>query len=151
VFWLILILSSLGLANCSQKEIWWSTIPLIQHPLDQTGAWLSDSPLLFLLYTDCMTNQRRIPFLYLLHLLVHHHQGPLLCFLASTTTVDLQTLFSVYRTYPWNLPVLLKLPPPNFCSSLYFPKVLDYQDFCIIRWQVKRILLDINGQCCGSY
>lgn len=40
--------------------------------------------LLLLLYFGCTTNQRNIPFVYCLHLLVHGRQGPLLCFLESS-------------------------------------------------------------------
>jgi hypothetical protein len=66
-----------------------SRIPLIQHPWDSTGTGLSNIPdyrtvpiltkvltnnfSLLLLYLGCTTNQRSIPFGYLLHLLVEGH------------------------------------------------------------------------------
>ena len=44
---------------------------------------LTGNFLLPLLYMDCITNQRTIPFGYLLYLQVQGHQDPFLCFLES--------------------------------------------------------------------
>jgi hypothetical protein len=77
----------------------YSIILLSQHPWDWTGAGLSNIPdyqtvhtltkvltgnfLLLFLYLGCVTNQRSIPFGFLLQLLVEGCQGPFLCFLES--------------------------------------------------------------------
>jgi hypothetical protein len=67
--------------------------------------------LLLLLYLDCTTNHRSVPFGYLLHLLVQGHQCPVLfagVFIAEevvgagdkgsgdTTTVNVQTLLEAF-------------------------------------------------------
>jgi hypothetical protein len=79
-------------------KVWmYSKIPLIWLDWDWTHTKLNipdyqmvpilvftGNFLLLFLYLGCKTNQRNVPFGYLLYLLVQGHQGPLLCFLESS-------------------------------------------------------------------
>ena len=126
-----------------------------------TLTWVLAVKFLLLLYFGCTTNQRSIPFGFLLHLLVQGH-GPLLCFLEAVpwvggkgsgdaTTADVHTLLEAFLTVPeicqfhwWNFFSGIK---QNFWSRDCSPQVLLYEIFQIILCQIIQILLYLFCIC----
>jgi hypothetical protein len=92
---------------------------------------------------DYTTNQRSIPFGYLLHLLVQGHQSPLLCF----SGVFIAEVFDGVGdkgsgdTTKVNVETPLEAFLEDFHTSDYFPQLLQYQEFQSISIWVKGILL----------
>jgi hypothetical protein len=78
IFWVTRIQQNSS--NPTFQFAWDQTSAELSNTLDyQTVQVLTGNYFLLLLYFGCTINQRNIPYGCLLHLLVQHHQSPLLC------------------------------------------------------------------------